>query len=88
MRNTNFREIENVIDKHIEIAEQEYELDRWDVKEIRLKVYKENGWSFDPDPFDNWKDQFPTEEEDEFSVNYTDMEDRLFENGMSERDFF
>lgn len=86
MKRTDFYLIENIIDQRIEEAKKEYELDAYDIREIRAEVYRENGWNHDPDPF-----QVCTAEEMDESVEnteYRDMADRLFEIGMSERDFF
>ena len=85
-------EIEALIEKRIAEEDEIYELDRWDRNDIRLEVYKANGWTYDPFP----EEDEDAEEEDE-DVEYDrwgepvyrvwTMEDRLREVGMSWRDF-
>ena len=79
----NYTEIEAIIEERIAELEEEYELDRWDINDIRLEAYKENGWSFDPFPEE---DEEEDEEEDDGWYPIT-MEDKLREVGMSWRDF-
>ena len=40
----NFTEIEEIIENRITVLEKEYDLDRWDIQEIRTEAYRENGW--------------------------------------------
>ena len=47
----NFTEIEEIIENRIAELEEEYDLDRWDIQEIRTEAYRENGWSGDPFPW-------------------------------------
>ena len=79
-----YAEIERTIENRIAELEEEYELDRWDIKDIRLKAYRENGLGYDPFP------EFEEEEEDEQeeTSHYMDIYDQLREVGMSMRDFF
>ena len=90
MKNTettkkSFTEIEEIIENRIDEESEIWELDRWDINEIRLETYKANGWSYDP---------FPEEDEEEDGEDYKPtwhsmtMSQRLAEVGMSERDFF
>ena len=79
----NYTEIEAIIEERIAELEEEYELDRWDINDIRLEAYKENGWSFDPFPEKDEEEEEETEEE----WRYISMEDKLREVGMSWRDF-
>ena len=51
-----FTEIEALIEERIARESEEFDLDSWDIAEIRLETYKANGWDFDP---------FDEEEEDE-----------------------
>ena len=56
----NFTEIEEIIENRITVLEKEYDLDRWDIQEIRTEAYRENGWGSDPFPWmrkqrRNWK---------------------------------
>ena len=44
----NFTEIEEIIENRIAELEKEYGLDRYDIEEIRIEAYRENGWSGDP----------------------------------------
>ena len=48
----NFTEIEEIIENRIAELEEEYDLDRYDIEEIRTEAYRENGWSYDPFPLD------------------------------------
>ena len=48
----NFTEIEEIIENRITVLEKEYDLDRWDIQEIRTEAYRENGWGSDPFPLD------------------------------------
>lgn len=52
----NFTEIEEIIENRIAELSKEYDLDRYDIEEIRTEAYRENGWSYDP---------FPLEDEEE-----------------------
>ena len=70
----NYWEVEAIIEKEIERLSEDYELDHHDIDQIRLKVYKENGWSYDPKPYDE------EEEEEDYS------EDCIFRNGI--RDYY
>ena len=48
----NYWEVEAIIEKEIERLSEDYELDHHDIDQIRLEAYKENGWSYDPKPYD------------------------------------
>ena len=48
----NFTEIEEIIESRIAELEKEYDLDHYDIEDIRLEAYWENGWSGDPFPLD------------------------------------
>lgn len=78
----NFTEVEEIIENRIAELEEEYELDRDDIAEIREEAYRENGWAYDPFPLE---DEEEKEEEEEWY--YRSMEDQLREVGMSIRDF-
>ena len=78
-----YAEIERTIENRIAELEEEYELDRWDIKDIRLKAYRENGLGYDP--FPEYEEE---EEEPEEPFHYMDIYDQLREVGMSMRDFF
>ena len=41
----NFTEIEEIIESRIAELEKEYDLDHYDIEDIRLEAYWENGWS-------------------------------------------
>lgn len=79
----NYTEIEAIIEERIAELEEEYELDRWDIADIRLGAYKENGWSYDPFP-----EEDEEEEDAEEEWHYMSIGDQLREVGMSLRDFF
>ena len=85
MKNTNearknFTEIEALIEERIAGESEEFDLDRWDIAEIRLETYRANGWDFDPfeEEAEDWEDDWriPT------------MSEMLAEICMSERDFY
>ena len=78
----NFTEIEEIIENRITVLEKEYDLDRWDIQEIRTEAYRENGWSGDPFPLDE-----EAEEELEEEWHCRSMAEQLAEVGMSMRDF-
>ena len=80
----NFTEIEATIENRIAELEKEYDLDSYDIADIRLEAYKEGGWTYDPFHFEDEED----EEEEEETFRYWSMEDKLREVGMSMRDFF
>ena len=78
----NFTEIEEIIENRIAELEKEYDLDRYDIEEIRIEAYRENGWSGDPFPLDEEEAEEPEEE-----WHYRSIEEQLAEVGMSMRDF-
>lgn len=80
----NFTEIEAIIESRIAELEEEYELDRDDLGDIRLEAYKENGWSYDPFPEEDEEEE---EEDYEEEWHYKSLEEQLNEVGMSMRDF-
>ena len=85
MKNTNearknFTEIEALIEERIAGESEEFDLDRWDIAEIRLETYRANGWDFDP-----FEEEDEEEEED---WHPSTMSDILAEICMSGRDFY
>ena len=78
----NFTEIEEIIENRIAELEEEYDLDRYDIEEIRTEAYRENGWSYDPFPLDEVEAEEPEEE-----WHYRSIEEQLAEVGMSMRGF-
>ena len=76
MKKQNYTEIEERIEARIAELEEEYELDTYDIQEIRDEEYRLGGWSYDP---------FPEIEEEEW--HYRSLEQQLNEVGMSMRDF-
>ena len=78
----NFAEIEEIIESRIAELEKEYDLDRYDIEDIRLEAYQENGWSSDPFPLDEEEEEAPEEE-----WHYRSIGEQLAEVGMSMRDF-
>ena len=79
----NFTEIEATIESRIAELEEEYELDKYNIADIRLEAYQEGGWSYDPFPLEDEEE----EEEEEESFRCWTMTDMLREVGMSMRDF-
>lgn len=53
-------EIEAAIEKRIAEESETYELDHWDIAEIREEAYKAGGWAFDP-----FAEELEDEDEDE-----------------------
>ena len=45
-----YTEIEALIGKEIEKESELYDLDIYDINDIRLEIYRANGWSYDPWP--------------------------------------
>ena len=78
----NFTEIEEIIENRIAELEEEYDLDRWDIQEIRTEAYRENGWGSAPVPLDE-----DAEEELDAEGHCRSMAEQLAEVGMSMRDF-
>lgn len=78
-----YTEIEARIEKRIAELEEEYELDRYDIQDIRDEEYRLGGWSYDP--FPEIEDDEDEEEEEEW--HYLSPEEQLWEVGMSMRDF-
>ena len=78
----NFTEIEEIIENRITELSEEYDLDRYDIEDIRLEAYRENGWGYDPFPLDEVEAEEPEEE-----WHYRSMAEQLAEVGMSMRDF-
>ena len=74
-------EIENLIEKEIARLSKDYELDLYDINEIRTDFYKANGWAYDPNPEEN------EDKNEESETIYLGMYERLTDLGMSERDF-
>nr|DAY84247.1 MAG TPA: hypothetical protein [Caudoviricetes sp.] len=79
MKKQNYTEIEARIEERISELEEEYELDTYDIQEIRDEEYRLGGWSYDPFP--------EIEEEEEEEWHYRSLEQQLNEVGMSMRDF-
>lgn len=79
MKKQNHTEIEARIEERIAELEEEYELDTYDIQEIRDEEYRLGGWSYDPFP--------EIEEEEKEEWHYRSIEEQLREVGMSMRDF-
>ena len=75
----NINNIEAAIDNRIAELSKEFDLDRYDIEQIRLEAYRENGWSYDP-----FREE---EEEPETEWHYRSMSDQLEEVGMNLWDF-
>ena len=84
MAKKTYIEIEWIIEDRIAELSKEYDLDKYDIADIRLQAYRENGWSRDFFPEKAWGE----EEEEDTGIHYMSMEDQLHEVGMSMRDFF
>ena len=86
----NFDEIEATIESRIAELEEEYELDKYDIADIRLEAYREGGWSYDPFPLEDEEEEDEEEEDEEEEETFRcwTMTDMLREVGMSMRDFY
>ena len=79
-----FTEIEALIEERIARESEKFDLDSWDIAEIRLETYRASGWNYDP---------FEEEDEEEDDEDWEDnwrprtMSEMLREICMSERDF-
>ena len=78
-----FTEIEALIEERIARESEEFDLDSWDIAEIRLETYKANGWDFDP--FDEEEEDERRDWDDDWHI--PTMSEMLREICMSERDF-
>lgn len=83
----NYTEIESIIEERIAELEAElnegYELEDYEISDIRLETYMENGWDFDP-----FAEEEEEEEEDyEEEYHYRSIYEQLREVGMSMSDF-
>ena len=85
MKQKPYWEIEGIIEERIEKESQEWDLGRSDIDDIRLKVYRENGWSYDPRPYDREEE---AEDSSDDSVYRNGIRDYYAELGMSREDFF
>ena len=56
----NWMNVEEIIEKRIAEESEIYDLDKDDIKEIRLEVYKACGWDYDA----GWDEDEDAEEED------------------------
>ena len=77
MKKQNYTEIEKRIEARIAELEEEYELDTYDIQEIRDEEYRLGGWSYDPFP-----EIEEEEEEEEEEWHYRSLEQQLNEVGM------
>ncbi len=73
-----FRQVEELIDKEIEELEKEYDLDDWDIAQIRKEIYTANGWYGDP---------FKEDEEEDYDESETYPKDTLASLGFTCWDF-
>ena len=73
----NYWEVEAIIEERIAEESKEWELDSYDIDQIRLRTYKENGWDYDPKPYEEEED----DSNDQIRDPYADL-------GMSPWDFF
>ena len=72
-------EVEGIIEERIAKESEEWDLDSYDIDQIRLEVYRENGWEYDPKPYD---------EEVEDCNNRNGHRDYYAELGLSPWDFY
>ena len=78
-----FEEVEEIIKEQISKMSEEYDLDKYDIAQIRLDAYLLAGWSEDP-----FAEEDADDDSDEEEYVYRSMSDRLAEIGMKEADFF
>ena len=75
-------EIEEKIEARIAADNELYDLDQYDIQEIRDEIYSDYGFNGDP---------FHEEEDEEFNDDYggaSYMRAKLLDIGMTARDFF
>ena len=77
-------EVEAINEEKIAKESEEWDLDSYDIDQIRLQTYKKNGWGYDPKPYD--EDQ--EEEEDDDCIYRNGHRDYYAELGLSPWDFF
>ena len=82
MKKQNYTEIEARIEERIAKLEEEYELDTYDIQEIRDEEYRLGGWSYAPSP-----EIAEEEAEQEEEWHYRSIEEQRNEVGMSMSDF-
>ena len=80
-----FTEVEEIIEQRIAEERELYDLDTWEIAEIRLEIYKANGWSYDPFPIEEDEEEEPWDCED---CHIPSLSEELQAIGMSSRDFF
>ena len=83
MKKQNYTEIEERIEARIAELEEAYELDTYDIQEIRDEEYRLGGWSYDP--FPEIEDEEDEDEEEEW--HNRSSEEQLWAVVMSMRDF-
>lgn len=78
----------NAIEKRIaekvaEIEEAGYEVDPWELEDIKAEAYAEFGWEYTPEEEEDNEE----EEEKEEEYHYRSIDEQLRELGMSWSDF-
>ena len=81
----NFTEVEEIIEQRIAEERELYDLDTWEIAEIRMEIYKANGWSYDPFPIEEDEEEEPWDDED---CHILSLGEELQAIGMSSREFF
>ena len=78
-------EVEGIIEERIKKLSEDYDLDSYDIDQIRFDTYRENGWDYDPKPYDEEEEE---EEEDDDCIYRNGHRDYYAELGLSPWDFF
>ena len=89
MKKQNYTEIEARIEERIAELEEEYELDTYDIQEIRDEEYQLGGWSYDPFPEIEEEEEeataieeAPTETTAPVVTGYFTLDGRLVDNPL------
>ena len=79
-------EVEAIIEERVAKESEDWDLDDYDIDQIRLETYRENGWDYDPKPYDEEEEE---DDYDEFgNLPHRRQSDYYTELGMSPSDFF
>lgn len=82
----NYTEVEELIEQRIAEESEIYDLDDSDIAEIRLEVYKANGWSYDPFPLEDEEEE--EDEEVEYEPAYRSLSQIYADLGLNIHDHF
>lgn len=78
-------EVEELIEKRIAEASEIYDLDDYDIAEIRLETYKECGWNYDAGKDEDEEEEA---EEIEYEPTYRSLSAIYIDLGLNIHDHF